>query len=127
MLKLAIFALQFCTIQAVVCYYGHKENHKKESNVDIHTLKAPECAAPIEEECNTTLIYRTTSKGNMFVNEYCCLNHKDKEMLGCAMFALDPEEQPEHAAKAKRSANQEPIEHFKMLDCCYLDNTTTQN
>jgi len=110
MFKLAVVCLAVFVIQAVVCDDEHKDNHKKDSDVDIHTLKAPECAAPMEEECNTILVYGKTSKDNMFVNECCCLNHKDKEMLGCAMFALDPEEQPDHAAKAKRSADPEPDE-----------------
>merc|ERR1711955_68711 len=108
MFKLAVFGVAVFAIQAVVCDNEHKDNHHKDRDVDIHNLKAPECAPPMEEECNTILVYGKTSKDNMFVNECCCLNHKEKEMLGCAMFALDPEEQPGYAAKVRRSADPGP-------------------
>merc|ERR1712063_110223 len=105
-------------IQAVMRDDEHKDNHHDDSDVDIHTLEAPECLAPMEEECNTILVYGNTPEENMFVNECCCLNHSDKEMLGCALFTLDADEQP------AGPTNEQPFRinclcTRKKPNCCY--------
>jgi len=64
-------------------------------DADITKVVAPSCEDPMEEECNTKLIYGPEPKENLFVNECCCVNHKEKIMLGCALFSIQKKKEDE--------------------------------